>query len=149
MSLELEKYKNLVRKLKIPAQINCILVWQGLVTICITAILYVLYREVAVSALLGGMVCVLPNIYFAKQVFTKSRTAAAGTLLRTVYIAEFIKMGLAIALLAIALIKYKEVNPIALFVTYFIAHSCTWVVPLITHQANYKSSKKIINQTVQ
>lgn len=145
----------MVQKLTIPPQIQSILVWQWLITFCITAVLFIVKRDVALSAFLGGLVCTVPNIYFARQIFTKRRIAAAHTLLRSVFVAEFIKLGLAIALLAIVLINYKEVHPITLFVTYFITHSCMWAVPLITHQFKSKSnkpkhkiSKKTFNQTL-
>ncbi len=116
--------------------------WQWLITFFITAILFIVNREVALSAFLGGLVCAVPNMYFARQLFTKRRTANVPDLLRSVYIAEFIKLGLAIALLAIVLINYKEVHPVALFVTYLITHSCMWAVPLFTQQ-----DKKIQKQT--
>jgi len=134
-----------VQKLTIPTQITRILVWQSLITLCIAAVLFVVKRDLALSAFLGGLVCVLPNIYFARQLFTKRRIAVAQTLLQTAYVAEFIKLALAIALLAIVLINYKEVQPIALFVTYFIAHSCMWAVPLLSQQA---TTKQIFNQTL-
>ena len=124
--------------------------WQWLITFCIAVVLFFVKRDLALSAFLGGLVCALPNMYFARQIFTKRRIAAAHTLLRSVYVAEFIKLVLAIALLAIVLINYKEVHPIALFVTYFIVHSCMWAVPLLTPQAKSKfkdkPSKKILNQ---
>ena len=121
----------MVQKLTIPAQINRILFWQWLVTFCIAAILFVAKPELALSAFLGGVICVLPNMYFARQLF-KRRIAEAGALLRSVYVAEFIKLGLAVALLAIVLISYKGVHPITLFAAYLITHSCMWAVPLIT-----------------
>lgn len=117
--------------------------WQWLVTLLITASLFVVNRDLALSAFLGGLVCALPNMYFAQQLY-KRRIAEATTLLRSAFVAEFIKMALAIALLAIVLINYKEVHPIALFVTYFITHSCIWAVPLITQS----SSKQNIKQTL-
>lgn len=141
----------MVQNLTIPTQIKRILTWQWLTTCCITAVLLVFGRELALSAFLGGLVCVLPNLYFARQIFTKRRIAVAPTLLRTVYIAEFIKLGLTIALLAIVLINYKEAHPIALFATYFIVQSCMWAVPLFARQAqnniNNKPNKNILNQT--
>ncbi len=132
----------MVQKLTIPSQIHRILVWQWLITFCITVVLLVVKRDLALSAFLGGLVCALPNVYFARQLH-RQRIAAAHTLLRSVFVAEFIKLGLAIALLAIVLINYKEVHPIALFVTYFIAHSCMWVVPLIKPKTSDRTIKQI------
>ena len=133
----------MVRKLTIPTQIHRILVWQWLVTFFIAASLFVVNRDLALSAFLGGLVCAVPNMYFAQQLF-KRRIAVAPALLRSAFVAEFVKMGLAVALLAIVLIKYKEVHPIALFVTYFIILSCMWTVPLISQS----SSKQTLKQTL-
>jgi len=118
-------------------------VWQWLVTFFIAASLFVVNRDLALSAFLGGLVCAVPNMYFAQQLF-KRRIAVAPALLRSAFVAEFVKMGLAVALLAIVLIKYKEVHPIALFVTYFIILSCMWTVPLISQS----SSKQTLKQTL-
>jgi len=131
-----------VQKLTIPAQINQILIWQWLVILFVTTILLVVKSNWALSALLGGLACVLPNMYFARQLFTKRRIAEAGLLLRTIYVAEFIKLGLSIALMAIVLINYKGVHPITLLATYFIVHSCMWAVPLFTQTATSKTLKQ-------
>jgi len=136
----------LVQKLTTPPLIHCIFVWQWLITFSITAVLFLIKRDLALSAFLGGLVCVVPSMYFARQIFTKRRIAAAHALLRSVYIAEFIKMGLAVALLTVVLINYKEVHPIILFVTYFITQSCMWAVPLITQQYKNQPSKKALKQ---
>ena len=122
--------------------------WQWLITFSITAVLFLINRDLALSAFLGGLVCVVPSMYFARQIFTKRRIAVASALLRSAFVAEFIKMGLAIALLAVVLINYKEVHPIALFVTYFITHSCMWAVPLIIQQSKNQPSKKALKQTL-
>ena len=135
----------MVQKLTIPTQINQILIWQWLITLCIAACLFVIKRELALSALLGGLTCALPNMYFARQLFTKRRIAEAGLLLRKIYIAEFIKLGLTVTLMAIVLINYKGVHPISFFVTYFIAFSCMWAVPLLTQP----SSNTTLKQTHQ
>ena len=133
----------MVQKLTIPAQINQILVWQWLITLCIAVCLFFIKRDLALSALLGGITCALPNVYFARQLFTKRRIAEAGLLLRKIYIAEFIKLGLTVTLMTIVLINYKGVHPITFFVTYFIAFSCMWAVPLII----LASSNTILKQT--
>jgi ATP synthase protein I len=136
-----------VQKLTIPSQIHRILVWQWVVTFFITAVLLIVKRDLALSAFLGGVVCAVPNMYFARQLH-KRRIAVAHTLLRSVFVAEFIKLGLAVALLAIVLINYKEVSPVALFTTYLIVHSCIWALPLLSQQTKYQTDKKELNQTL-
>ena len=112
-----------------PPLVNRILIAQFVATFFITAILIVVKRDAAFSALLGGMFCALPNMYFARQMF-RYRTAEPFRLISSIYFAEFIKIALAVTLFAITFIKYKGVHPLALFVTYFVAHSCVWMVPI-------------------
>ncbi len=131
----------MVHKLTIPLHVNRILIAQWLITFFIASILFVVNRELALSALLGGLICALPNLYFARQVFTKRRNAEPYSLVGSIYAAEIIKLTLAVVLFAIVFIKYKEVHPLTLFITYFIAQSCMWAVPLIT------SNDPIIKQT--
>ncbi len=119
------------------------LIAQWLITFLIAGILFVIRKDWAVSAFLGGLICALPNVYFARQVFTKHRTAQPHLLLGTIYLAEFIKLGIAFILFAIVFIKYKDVHPLALIITYLIVHSCMWLVPLVTPN----SSNRIIKQT--
>lgn len=102
---------------------------QWLATLIIAGVLFVLKREAAFSALLGGLFCVLPNMYFARQMF-RHRTAEPLSLISSIYFAEFIKVALAVTLFTITLIKYKEVHPLALFVTYFVTQACMWLVPI-------------------
>lgn len=133
----------MVRKLTIPSQVNRILTAQWLVTLCIAGVLFAVKRELALSALLGGLICVLPNIYFARQLFTKRRNAEPHSLLWSIYVAEFIKLALAVALFAVVFINYKEVHPLTLFITYFIAQACMWVAPLIKTKTSDRTIKQI------
>ena len=122
----------MVRNLTIPSYVNRILITQWLITLSIACVLFAVKRDLALSALLGGLICALPNLYFARQVFTKRRNAEPYSLVGSIYTAEIIKIALAVALFAIVFLKYKEVHPVTLFITYFIAQSCMWAVPLIT-----------------
>ena len=94
-------------------------------------ILFLLRRELALSALLGGLICVLPNMYFARQLFMRKRSVQLHGLVWSAFGAQFVKMALAILLFAIVFIHYEDVHPLALLITYFVAHSCNWAVPLL------------------
>ena len=131
----------MVRKLTIPSQVNRILVAQWLITFCVAIVLFAAKRELALSALLGGLICALPNLYFARQVFTKRRTAEPYSLVGSIYVAEIIKIVLAIVLFAVVFLQYKEVHPVTLVITYILTQSCMWLVPLFT------SSNPIIRQS--
>lgn len=126
-----EGKRKLARKLTVPSQVNRILVAQWLVTLCVAGILFAVKRELALSALLGGLICVLPNMYFARQLFARRRNVQPHGLLWFAYGAEFIKVALAVTLFVIVFVYYEEVHPLALLITYFVAHSCSWAVPLM------------------
>ena len=134
----------MVRKLTIPSLVNHILIAQWFVTFCIAGVLFAIKRELALSALLGGIICVLPNYYFARQMFTKRRTADPQTLMWSIYVAEFIKLSLAIALFAVVFINYKELHPLTLLITFFITQSCMWFIPLFTSIYGESTHKQII-----
>lgn len=121
----------MARKLTVPSQVNRILVAQWLVTLCIAGILFAVKRELALSGLLGGLVCVLPNMYFARQLFARGRNVQSYALAWSAYGAELVKMVLAVTLFAVVFIYYKEVHPLTLIITYLVAHSCSWAVPLM------------------
>ena len=74
---------------------NRILIAQCTVTLGVSALLFMWQREMALSALLGGLTCVLPNLYFARQLFLKKRSLQIQGLVWSAFGAEFIKMMLA------------------------------------------------------
>lgn len=121
-----------MHKLTTPLQIKRILATQWFVVFCIAAILFVIKRELALSALVGGLACILPNMYFVRRLFfAGGRTANAYELLRSAYVAEFMKIALTGILFVVILVSYKAVHPLTLFITFFLVQSCLWFVPLI------------------
>ena len=114
---------------------NRILIAQWTVTLGVSAFLFVVQRELALSAFLGGLICVLPNLYFARQLFLRERSLQIGGLVWSAFGAEFVKMMLAILLFAVVFIYYEGVHPLVLLATYFVAHSCNWAIPLLKPEA--------------
>lgn len=66
-----------------------------------------------ISALLGGLCCVVPNGLFAWRLFVNSRKPGGGNA-AVFFIGEFIKIGLTIALLVAVALLYRDVNWLAL-----------------------------------
>ena len=121
----------MARKLNVPVQVNRILIAQWTIALSAAGILLAVRQELALSALLGGLICVLPNMYFARQLFTRKHGVQMPGLVWSAFGAEFVKMALAILLFAIVFIHYEGVHPLALLITYFVAHACNWAVPLL------------------
>ena len=121
----------MTRNPKVPSQVHWILTAQWLVTLCAGGALFVVKPEWAVSVWLGGLICVLPNMYFARQLFARKRSVQLRGLVWSAFGVEFIKIILTLILFAVVFIQYKEVHPLALLVAYFVTYSCNWVVPLM------------------
>lgn len=89
--------------------IRTVLRWQ-----CIAAIVFAALAGLlsgihgAVSALLGGLVCVVAGLAFA-LVMSNSKTGSAGDALFAALRAEAVKIGLILLLLYLVLATYKDV----------------------------------------
>lgn len=110
--------------------INRVLMAQALTT-CILALAFLSQGVMdALSVLLGGLICLMPNIYMARKL-TAHRTADANKLMSTFYAAEFGKIFITMALFAVVFITQQWVQPLALLVGFGLAQVAQWVAPLL------------------
>ena len=72
------------------------------------------------SALLGGLCCVVPNGLFALRLFINARKPSAVNPM-TFFIGEFIKIALTIALLSAVVWLYRDLNWLALIAAFIVA----------------------------
>lgn len=72
-----------------------------------------------ISALLGGLCCVVPNGLFALRLFASAQKSEANPI--TFFIGEFIKIGLTVALLGAIVWLYRDLNWLALIVGFIVA----------------------------
>jgi ATP synthase protein I len=84
----------------------------------------------AISALLGGMVCFVPNVYFARRLFKYQGARSAKKIVNGFYRAEAIKIVLSM-LLFTAVFVWVEITPLAFFVSYIMILMTHWFAPLI------------------
>lgn len=84
----------------------------------------------ATSALIGGLVCVLPNAYFVRTLFMHNGARAARQIVNGFYKGEALKLILSIALFALVF-KFLKINPLVFFVAYIAAQMVFWFAPLI------------------
>lgn len=108
-----------------------LLILQFILTAVIALLLLCLYgsRE-ATSALLGGLVALLPSALFAKKLFAHQGARAAKQIVRNFYLGEALKIMTSVALFALVFLFY-EVNPLAFFVTYIVVVMTIWFAPLV------------------
>ena len=84
-----------------------------------------------VSALLGGLCCVVPNGLFALRLHIGAKKP--GTLSpMTFFFGEFTKIAMTIALLALIVMEYRDLNWLALIAAFIIALK-SYIILLIRH----------------
>ena len=84
----------------------------------------------SLSALIGGFICVIPNMYLARKI-SATRTANIGELTNNLYAAEFGKILITAALFAGVFATQEWIQPVALLVGYVIAQLTHWITPMV------------------
>ncbi len=108
-------------------QVRRIILIQLLVTLGMSAVLLLLGKVHAWSALTGGLIATLAHAYFAWKVFGKQRETEPGQILATYYRAEVGKIVLTVMLFTGAIVAIKPLNIIALLGVYLINHFIPWL----------------------
>ena len=85
---------------------------------------------VALSLLLGGLVVVVPNLYFATKVFATTGASNAKKVMRAFYLGEVMKWILTFTGL-ILVVKLINVSPAALFLGFGLVVMSQLLAPLV------------------
>lgn len=83
------------------------------------------------SALLGGLCCVVPNGLFALRLFASAQKPGAANPM-TFFIGEFVKIALTIALLGAVAWLYRDLNWLALIAAFIVALK-SYIILLFRH----------------
>lgn len=93
-----------------------ILLAQVLVSVLVTAGLAVWQGQVvAISALLGGMIAVVPNAFLAARLLSPAAGDSAKGLLRAAWIGEIGKLVLTVVLFAVVFATVRPLSALAVF----------------------------------
>ena len=84
-----------------------------------------------ISALLGGLCCVVPNGLFALRLFSAAQKVRSVNPM-TFFIGEFIKIGLTIAMLWAVFMLYHELNLLAMIAAFIVALK-SYIILLFRH----------------
>ena len=87
-------------------------------------------KKDGISALLGGLVAIVPSALFAKKMFRYQGARAARQIVKNFYFGEALKILSTAILFALVFIVYK-VSPLAFFFTYIMVLMTHWFAPLI------------------
>ncbi|WP_298624170.1 F0F1 ATP synthase subunit I [uncultured Legionella sp.] len=101
------------------------------ITIVLAALCAIVFNiNAASSALLGGLVCIIPNAYFASKLFKHQGARAAKQIVSSFYKGEAAKIILSICLFTAVFILFK-ITPLAFFTSYILVLMTHWFAPWI------------------
>ena len=101
------------------------------VTLIVATLCALMYNtNAAISAMLGGLVCIIPNAYFARNVFKYQGARAAKQIVNSFFKGEALKLITSMLLFTAVFVLYR-VNPIAFFVSYIMVLMTHWITPWI------------------
>lgn len=95
-----------------------------------TLLTLLLNRNAGFSALLGGLVCIIPDVYFAKKLFEHQGARASKKIVNGFYKGEAAKLILSIFLFTAVFILCK-ITPLAFFSVYVLVLMTHWFAPWI------------------
>ncbi|WP_296251397.1 F0F1 ATP synthase subunit I [Pseudomonas sp. UBA4194] len=83
------------------------------------------------SALCGGLIAWLPNVYFAWKAFRFTGARAAQAIVRSFYAGEAGKLILTAVLFALTFAGVKPLAPLAVFGVFVLTQLVSWFAPLL------------------
>ncbi len=105
---------------------------QALVVVVIAAGWLLGGLKESLSTLLGGVACVVPRLYFARRLFSRTSARDAKKIIMSFYIGEVVKLALS-AVMVLLIIKFITVA-IVPFITGFVgAQFGFWLAPMVSN----------------
>jgi len=104
--------------------------------------------DAAYSVLVGGLIGILPNYYFAGRLMRSRASAAALQSLREIYVGEFIKIAFTSALFVIAII-FLNVKFLVVVLTYFALVVVNWLAFLVADLGEMPRHRQTPRNVVQ
>ena len=93
-------------------------------------------RTAAISVLLGGALCVLPNAFLARRLLSKKAVSSPRRALRAAWLGEIGKLVITAVLFAAVFIHVRPLNPALLFLSFITAQGIV-LLALITENSSW------------
>ena len=87
-------------------------------------------KREALSAMLGGLVAIIPSALFARRLFRHQGARAAQQIVKGFYLGEALKILSSVFLFAMVFLLFR-ISPLAFFLTYIVVLMSYWFAPLI------------------
>lgn len=81
------------------------------------------------SILLGGLVSIIPTLYFAWRFFASVKRGQLKYILRALYLGEFVKL-LIVAVLSAVVVSFLKVNILSFMIGFVVSYLAFWIVPI-------------------
>ncbi|CEG62380.1 ATP synthase subunit I [Legionella micdadei] len=94
------------------------------------SLLLIFGKREAMSALLGGIVAIIPSALFARKLFYYRGARAARQIVKGFYLGEALKIVSSIILFTLIFLLVR-ITPLAFFFTYIVVLMNYWFAPLI------------------
>jgi len=93
-----------------------VLMWQFLAGVALAAVLWGVFgKVVGYSALLGSLICVIPNAFLALRLVVPRRDPGAGALVGAAWVGEIGKLALTVLFFTLVFTLVKPLSAAALF----------------------------------
>lgn len=103
---------------------------QAGICVVLSALLLLQDRTTALSALLGGGLYLLPNLYFAHRALSFREQQSARRALAEMYVSQIWKMGISILAFAAVFILVHPLNPFSLFGSFILMQITGWIAQM-------------------
>ncbi len=104
-----------------------LVVWQALMAVVVALAMLAINTVAAYSALLGGLICVIPNAWFASRLLLKAGRGDSRAFLRAAYVGEAVKLIMTAALFALVFVRVKPLHAPALFIGFAACILMNWI----------------------
>lgn len=112
---------------------------QGLVVILIAMGFAISGKAAALSALCGGVACVLPSFYFARNLFATTSARAVKKIIKRFFLGELFKLAFSVTLM-ILMVRFLPVLLLPLLVGFVGAQFGFWLAPIFLMGNSTKSN---------
>lgn len=104
---------------------------QLIASVLISLVLGLIFgQKEALSAMLGGLVAIIPSALFARKLFRHQGAQAARQIVKGFYLGEALKIVSSVILFTLVFLYFK-LTPLAFFFTYIVVLMSYWFAPLI------------------
>ncbi len=121
--------------------ISRVLMWQFLAGVVLAAVLWGVFgKVVGYSAVLGSLICVVPNAFLALRLVVPRRDKGAQALINAAWIGEIGKLALTVLFFSLVFTLVRPLSAAALFAGFILSQLVTFSGLLMRHEQDTENS---------